>query len=147
MDLTWICNTFCLFRSNYSLIILGAPWQLQRYPHGLVLLASLLYTAVFPFLPTSAIPQVVFQSSFVPALSQTAGMQRLEGKMADSNYPLLPTWTTDCTNLHANGHVYYTRGIEKHKVPLINGWLCFCYKKWETDIEVTPFCWNQFTNM
>lgn len=71
-------------------------------------------------------PQVVFQSGCVSALSQTAGMHRLEEKMADSNYPLLPT---DCTNLHANGHVYYTRGIAKHKVPLINGWLCFCCKK------------------
>lgn len=57
------------------------------------------------FKPISSIPEVVFQSGFVSALSQTAGMHRLEVKMADSNYPLLPTWATDCTNLHANGHV------------------------------------------
>lgn len=56
-------------------------------------------------------------------------MQRLEDEMADSNYPLLPTCATDCTNLHANGHVYYTGGIAKHKVPLINDLLCYRYKK------------------
>lgn len=61
-------------------------------------------------------------------MSQTAGMHRLEEKMVHSNYPLLPTWVIDCTNLHANGHVYYTGGIAKHKMLLINEWLCFCYK-------------------
>lgn len=69
-----------------------------------------------------------FQSGFVSAFSQTAGIQRLTVKMADSNYPLLPTGATDCTNLHANGHVYYTRGKAKHKVFLINDWLCFVKK-------------------
>lgn len=78
--------------------------------------------------------QVVFQSGFVSALSQTAGMHRLDEKMADSNYPLLPTWATDCTNLHANGHVYYTRGIAKHKVPLINDSLCFWHQKKKKEI-------------
>lgn len=49
--------------------------------------------------------------------------------MADSNYPLLPTGATDCTNLHANGHVYYTKGIEKHKMSLINEQISFLTKE------------------
>lgn len=59
-------------------------------------------------------------------------------EMADSNYPLLPTGATDCSNLHANGHVYYTKGIAKHKVSLINDWLCFCYQK--NEIQTLQSC-------
>lgn len=78
--------------------------QRYKYHHtDVIIYIMLLYMILFK--PISSIPEVVFQSGFVSALSQTAGMHRLEVKMADSNYPLLPTWATDCTNLHANGHV------------------------------------------
>ena len=39
--------------------------------------------------------------------------------MAESNDPVLPTAAADCSNLHANGHVYYTGGIAQHKMHLI----------------------------
>lgn len=71
-----------------------------------------------------------FQSDFCLCIvSNSRHAQIRKNKMADSNYFLLPTRATDCTNLHANDHIYYTGGIAKHRVPLIADCLYFCYKK------------------
>lgn len=140
---TQICGFISLSIHNLSRCYMANAEYPLRYKYPwlriITIYIKLLYLYRF-FLNLSALQYASSGLSirFFSTQSQTAGMHRLEEKMADSNYPLLPTWATDCTNLHANAHVYYTRGMANHKVFLINDWLCFCYqKKLRTDITVT----------
>lgn len=64
--------------------------------------------AAYVFLKRSTLtPRVFFQSDFCFCIISNSRHAQIRGKkIADSNYSLLPTWATDCTNLHANDRIY-----------------------------------------
>lgn len=89
--------------------------------------------ASYVFLKRSALtPRVVFQSDFCFCMWNSKRAQIRRNQIAYSIFfffSVLPTLATDCTDLHANDHIYIPGERAKHWVPLIADWLFVKRKK------------------